>query len=285
MKPMKKIPFKIEINISQVPNRFCRFYQEQIYEYTAEGKARFEWDRIKQEYIIYQNPTILDVCDPCPLNILLEAEGCKGELYEFDTFLKVLGIVKHDSIILQKNALNCEFTSEETEQLIREMEDLQDQGKMLTWPVAQVFFADGSPAVSEESFKSKNLVYYEWSGDDNDIYVTSNKGYHIGLTGEGIILKKNYGETIEETFNILSRKGMRVTGQTVAGKKVPIPMNRTQLPEWFPDDPGGDSELRFTELPISDVFRDVFDMIIVFGKAAMEHFTGVNIFSEFYRRA
>ena len=285
MKPMKKIPFKVEINISQVPNRFCRFYQEQIYEYTNEGRARFEWDRIKQEHILYQNPAIMEICDPCPLNILLEVEGCKGDLYEFDTFLKSLAIVKPDSMLLQKNTLNCEFSSEETQLLIQEMEELQQQGKMLGWPVAQVFNNDGSPAVSDQSYKFNNLVFYEWSGDENDVYVTSNRGYHIGVSGDGIILKKNYGETMPDPFHSLSRKGFRVVGQTKDGKKVPIPMNRTKLPEWFDDSPEADTELRFTELPISDVFRDIFDMVIVFGQTALNHYTGINIYSDFYRRA
>jgi hypothetical protein len=66
---------------------------------------------------------------------------------------------------------------------------------------------------------------------------------------------------------------------------VPIPLNQTKLPEWFPDDPEGDSELRFTELPIADIFNDVFNMIIAYSQTALSYYVGVNIFSKFYRRA
>jgi len=285
MKPMKKIPYKVEINISQVPNRFCRYYQEQIYEYSANGRARFEWDRIRQEYILNNNPAILEICDPCPLNILLDVEGCKGELFEFGTFLRALSIIKSDSLLLQKSTLNCEFSNEETAELIQEMEFLQEHGQMAGWPVAQVFYSNGSPTVSENSIRFNNLVFYEWSGEEDDIFFISNKGYHIGMTGEGIILKKNYGETLPDPFLSLARKGFRVVGQTLSGKTIPIPRNRTKLPEWFPGDPEADTELRFTTLPISDVFRDVFNMLIVYGQMALQHYTGINVFSEFYRRA
>lgn len=281
---MKRIPFQVEINISQVPNRMCRFYQEQIYEYSATGKARFEWDRVKQDHILRGDPTIEQICGPCPLNILLDVEGCRGELYEFEIFIRAITLVKPESMLLQKSLLNASFDMEETKELIEELQNLQEQGQMITWPVAQVFYPNGSPAVSENSFKFGNMLFYEWSGDDEDVFFTTNRGYHIGLSREGIILKKNYGENLPEPFLNLSRKGFRVVGQTVSGKVVPIPINRTKLPEWFLEAPDEDSELKFTELPISQVFQDIFNMIIVYGETALQHYTGINIFSQFYRR-
>ncbi|MCE1249093.1 MAG: hypothetical protein LWY06_20860 [Firmicutes bacterium] len=285
MKPMKKIPFEIEINISQVPNRLCRFYQERIYDYHADGRVQYEWDRIRQSWILHHDPTIEQICGPCPLNLLQEPEGCKGELFDFEVFLNALSMVKNDSLLLQKNTLNCAFTDQETAELIQELENLHEHGRMINWPVAQVYHPDGSPVISENSFKSGNNVFFEWTGEDEENYFTSNRGYHIGICKEGIVLKKNFGETLPDTFLSLAKKGFRVVGQTITGKTVPVPLNQTKLPEWFPDDPEGDSELRFTELPISDVFRDIFDMIIAYGQTALSYYVGVNIFSKFYRRA
>lgn len=285
MRAMKKIPYQIEINISQVPNRLCRFYQEQINDYYADGRARYEWDRIKQNYILKQDPAIEQICGPCPLNILLDIEGCRGDLYDFDIFLKAIALVKPESILMQKNTLNAAFTDEETAELIKEMEGLQEQGQMITWPVAQVFNTDGTPVTSEGSQKHDSLVYFEWLGDDEESFFTTNKGYHLGVARDGIIVKKNYGETLPEAFLSLSRKGFRVVGQTVSGKVVPIPLNRAKLPEWFPDNPEADTDLKFSEIPITHVFQDIFNMIIVYAETALQHYTGINIFSEFYRRA
>ncbi len=283
MEPMKKIPYHVEINIFNVPTRNCRFFQEQIYEYYDDGRARFEWDRLKQDYMLGLDYSIEEICATCPLNLLMDVEGCKGELYEFEIFMRMLPNVKPDSILLQKNILNAQFDEEETSRLVEEMEKLQELTVNVSWPIAQVFVND-EPVVWEESVKYNNYVYYEWSGDEDQIFFTTNPGYHIGLTNEGIILKKNYGETLPHKFVSLSRKGMRVTGKTKEGKLVPIPMNRAVYPEWWPENPGVNSELRFTNLPISYVFQDVFNMIIVFGKTALQYYTGINIFSQFYRR-
>jgi len=283
MSPKNEIPFQVEINIFNIPTRNCRFFQEQIYEYFDDGRARYEWDRIKQEYMLGRDYSIEEICGPCALNLLLQVEGCKGELFDFETFIRMLPNVKPDSLLLQKNILNAKFNEEETKQLVEEMENLQEACQNISWPVAQVF-VDGQPAVSEESNKFDNLVFYEWSGHENKIFFSTNPGYHVGLTNEGIVLKKNYGETIPHNFVSLSRKGMRVVGTTQEGKTVPIPMNRAVLPEWWASNPGSNSELRFTSLPISGVFQDIFDMIIVFGQTALQYYTGINIFSQFYRR-
>ncbi|MCD4785971.1 MAG: hypothetical protein K8T10_19295 [Candidatus Eremiobacteraeota bacterium] len=285
MKPMEEIPYQVEIITSQVPNRLCRFYQEQIYEYYQDGRARYEWDRIRQDYILYGDTSIGQICASCPLNILLGVEGCKGDLFEFEVFLKAATTIWPGSLLMQKNALNASFSFEETQELLKEIESMQEQGKNINWPVAQVFSKVGVPLTSVNSFKYNNLVFYEWSGDENRIFFTTNRGYHIGLSSEGIILKKNYGETLPDQFLKVTRKGFRVVGQAVSGKIIPVPLNRTKLPEWFPDAPDEDTELRFTELPVSGVFRDIFNMIIVYGQTALDHFTGINIFSEFYRRA
>jgi hypothetical protein len=185
MRPMKRIPFEIEINISQVPNRLCRFYQERIYDYHADGKVQYEWDRIRQSWMLHHDPTIEQICGPCPLNILQEPEGCKCELNEFEVFLNALTMIKADSMLLQKNTLNCAFNDQETVALIEELENLYEHGKMINWPVAQVFYSDGTAAVSENSMKTEGLVYFEWTGEDEENFFTSNRGYHIGICKEG----------------------------------------------------------------------------------------------------
>jgi hypothetical protein len=281
---MKKIPYFVELNVASIPTRSCRYYQEQVYEYLDDGRARFQWDRLRQDYLMNISDIALDICDNCSSNILLDFEGCKGQLYEFETFMKMLPEVKPDSILLQKRVLNALFDMDQTQTIIDEMEYLQEAGWNLFWPVAQVF-VDDRPAIFEDSLKCNNLVYQEWSGDDEQIYYTSNDGYHIGLTRDGIVLKKNFGENIPQTFVSLTRKGLRVVGKTETGQMVPISVHRAQFPEWWSENPGVDSELRFTSLPISGIFQDIFNMLIIFSKTALKNLTGVSIFSQFYRRA
>jgi hypothetical protein len=283
MNMMKKIPFEIEINIAGVPNRNCKFFQEQIYEYHDSGKARFEWDRLRQEFILGKDFSIERICNPCPLNLLLDIEGCKGELFDFEVFTRMLPNIKPDSILLQKNLLNCSFNTVETIQLVEEIESLQEKSWFMTWPVAQVYM-DNEPLVLEESIKYKNFVYYEWTGEDDHVFFASNKGYHVGMVRDGIILKKNYGETLPDVFVSLARKGMRTLGKNKEGSMIPIPMHQASHPEWLPENPGYETELRFTSLPIPGVFQDIFNMIIIFGKSAIKEFTGISIYSRFYRR-
>jgi hypothetical protein len=283
MNMMKKIPYEVEINIAGVPNRNCRFCQEQVYEYQDTGRARFEWDRLRQEYIMGKDYTIEYICTPCPLNILLDIEGCRGDLFDFDIFIRMLPNIKPDSILLRKNTLNCTFDIDETRQLIEEMEILQENSWNLTWPVAQIY-VNAEPVILEESTKYNNYVYYEWTGEDDHVFFTTNKGYHVGITRDGIILKKNYGETLPDVFISLVKKGMRTVGKNKEKSLIPIPMHQAAAPEWWPDNPGLETELKFTSLPIPGVFQDIFNMIIIFGRTALSESTGISIFSRFYRR-
>jgi hypothetical protein len=283
MNVIKKIPYEIEINIANVPNRNCRYYQEQVYEYQDTGRARFEWDKLRQDYILGKDYMIEHICNPCALNILLDVEGCRGNLFEFDVFARMLPNIKPDSILLSKNILNSTFSIEETKRLVEEMEYLQDNSWKITWPVAQVFI-DHEPVVFEDSVKYNNYVYYEWAGDDEQSFFATNKGYHVGVARDGIILKKNYGETLPDVFISLVKKGMRTIGKNKKGALIPVAMHQANFPEWWSDNPGQETELRFTSLPISGVFQDIFNMIIIFGKSALSESTGVSIFSRFYRR-
>ncbi|MFP4498510.1 MAG: hypothetical protein ACLFQV_09900 [Vulcanimicrobiota bacterium] len=284
MAEMRKIPYDVEINIGNIPTRYCRYYQEQIFDYYDDGRARFEWDRLRQDFMLGLDFTIEEVCSNCPLNIILDVEGCRGRLFDFDIFLRMLSNVKPDSLLFQKNIKNAEFSREETENLLQEMEQLQQYCKNITWPVAQVFCND-EPVQSEESVKYNQMVYYEWGGEEAPNFFASNQGYHAGITKEGIILKKNFGETLPNVFVSLSRKGLRMKGTDLEGNLVPVPMNRATLPDWWPEDPYKESELKFTSLPVSFIFYDIFNMIIVYGQMALQHYTGINIFSKFYRRA
>lgn len=283
MTEMKKIPYQIEIDIYQVPIRFCRYYQETIYDYNDSGLARFEWDRIRQDYLLGKDYSIEEICNGCPLNLLLGVEGCRGDLFDFDIFIRMLQNVKPDSILLTRELTDSTFNIEETRQLIKEMDSLQEYGNNISWPVAQVFL-DGKPVTSPDSLKFDNLVYHEWTGDEDQIYFTHNQGYYVGVTNQGILLKKNFGESFPEPFTTLTRKGMRAIGQTISGKTKPIPINRAVLPEWWPDNPTANSELRFTNLPVSNLFWDIFNMLIAFSETAVKNVTGINLFSPFYRR-
>lgn len=282
MKTMKKIPYEVEIDIFPVPVRHCRYFQEHIFDYKDDGTAFYEWENIRQNYLLEIDDKMLDICGACPLNLLVDVEGCKGELFDFEIFLKVLPNVKPDSILLSRDLLNGEFTLEETRLLVAEMEKLQEYSGNISWPVAQVF-DEGSPVKDENSVKHEGLVYFMWSGEEQQAFFSSNQGYHLGLTNQGIIIRKNGGEALEEPFASLNRKGMRVTGQTVSGKTVPIPINRASLPEWWPGREGENSELRFTSLPVSHLFADIFNMLIVFGNTSIKFVTGMKIFSRYYR--
>jgi len=171
---------------------------------------------------------------------------------------------------------------EETRILVSEMENLQEYSSNISWPVAQVF-VDGVPVKDEESFRFENLVYFMWSGEETESYFSNNSGFHLGLTNQGLVLRKVMSEPYPEPFASLTRKGMRVIGQTISGRMQPIPINRACLPEWWPRHEGENSELRFTNLPVSNLFGDVFNMLIVFGNTALKHNTGIKIFSKYYR--
>jgi hypothetical protein len=282
MKPMKKIPYEVEIDIYHVPMRYCRYYQEQIYDYDDHGMAIFEWEHHSQLYRIGESEKLEEICAPCPLNILLDVEGCRGELFGYEVFLKVIQNVRPDSVLLSKNVLDSDFNIDETKQILQEMEYLQEVTRNISWPVAQIF-VDGKPVKSEESIQFGGHVYYEWTGDDEAVFFSSNDGFHLGLTNQGMVLRKSFGEELPEPFSSLQRKGMRVIGTTTSGKTVPIPINKACLPEWWPENNDVDSELRFTSLPVSDIYFDVFNMIMEYGRVAIKHATGIKIFSRYYR--
>jgi hypothetical protein len=282
MKLMKRIPYEIELDVFPIPTRFCRFYQERIYDYYDDGRPRFEWEYMKQNYSLKVDQAIEKVCDSCHLNLLLGVEGCKGELYEFESFVKMISNVKPDSPLVTKGVLDSIYNEEETKQLVSDMENLQESGKDITWPVAQIFIGD-KPAIFEGSTKFNQMVYFEWNGDDDLTYFHANAGYMIAVSNRGIMLRKVLGDPVPDEFVSLARRGMRVIGNTTMGKIISIPINRAVLPDWWPENPGVDCELKFASMPISDLYWDIFNMIIIFGKTALKYKTGMCIFSKFYR--
>jgi hypothetical protein len=265
---------RLEIDIFNVPFRPCRMPQEQIYEFYHDGKPRFEWDRLRQNWIFVQDPTILTFCEPCPLNVFNEVEGCKGQVEYLEPFLRAVAEVAPDSPLNELPLDGTPITQEENRAVRQDLENVEKALQGRLWPVAQVRRPEG-PLKEYFPDGGERLLYYPWTGEGPPSLITVNEGYQIFLSQHGLIVKATYEDPVPTTFRKLMREGRRVSGESVSGDVIGFQMSLARLPAWDPQDPNTDGTLEMTAYPANEVFREQLDLLDVFTGLAVQAETGI----------
>jgi hypothetical protein len=265
---------RIKIDIFKVSYRLCRPYQEKIDDFYEDGGIRFQWDMIRQAYLLGNDSTLAAICGDCPLNLTYQPEGCLTEVQGINIFLKVLLKLKPEAELLKYSLFDDILDVDATRQLLSDVEEAQALLQKIKWPIAQVF-CQGAPLGERDQHGTILPIFYEWDGEEEDNFSFGSEGYFWGRTQEGIVVKDNFGNRIDMVFKRLFKEGFGVYGESQEGKLHTFIPVMGHFPSW--DDPGArkGSELIATEIPAEVVFKDLLEALAVFCQEALRNNTGL----------
>jgi hypothetical protein len=272
---MKRSQHRVDIDIFNVPYRNCRPYQERIADYYRDGRPRFEWEKIKQNMVLRGDDTVEVVCAPCPLNLMQTVEGCGIVVEGLTTFMGVMSHAKPDSMLVRYSYSDDVLTSDDARLLHRELEKLTPLLETMRWPVAQMFDRNGEPRMEEGNVERYAMI--EWEGGEAETFIFSNAGYTVAVGESGIIVRESLGDAPPQRFKRLVKVGANVYGETVDGQELPFRPVEECTPAWETGPVFGFGELRFVEMSLWEIFRDVVESLLVFSSVAMQHNTGLKI--------
>lgn len=273
---MFEAEYEIYLDIFKVPFRPCRPYQEKIADYTETGRARFEWEKIYQRWMIFRDPEIAGLCGPCPMNLFPAPLGCEGRIPGLKSLWTFLEGVEPESALLKLRDRGRALEFEEVEGLSEEMRNIPAAISLFQWPVAQVFFLE-QPVFVEGLLSTAIPLLFEWNGLEGPGYQYSSEGYLLGRTREGIILRETTGELLPQTFRRLWRESGAVFGETLEGEETMIPAFNGALPAWDSIDPLRDSQLAALEIPASEAFSRPLNILRAFMETSLYGKTGFGI--------
>ena len=276
--------WELSLEIFGYTFRPCRGAQETIYEYHMDGRPRFEWEYLRQLWILERNPRIVDYCSDCPINIMGEVEGCKCQVDNLDIFFRALNELTPDSLWAKIPRDGTPVPSHQTAALLADLLGLKERLKELTWPVA-IPRQDGSPYFEEvEGFDDLGepiamqgrMNFYAWNGEGPPGLMFLNEGYTIYLSRHGLMVKPTGQDPIPYVFNRLWREDMGVFGEDTRGEQIGFDVLVGRYPTWGASNDSG-TELCFESIPAADVFAEILDLFEVFCSIAEEFEVGVLI--------
>lgn len=267
---------KIKTDIYRVSYRTCRPYQEKIDDFYDNGKIRFQWDMIRQAYLLADDQTLPAICGQCPLNIRLVCEGCQIEIDGIPTFMNVVTKYMPESILLNYKLQDDILDMDVVRQLYNEMIEFEKLLDTIDWPVAKVL-TNGSPVLYPDENGRESELFYPWEGEEDDTYPQGSEAYYWGRNKSGILVKDSFGNKAPYPFVRLYKEGFGVYGVSETGKLHTFVPVMGKFPSWNNADGYGGQELVAAEEKASVVFRRQLDTIIVFAEEAMKNNTGLVI--------
>jgi hypothetical protein len=271
---MLKSLHQMEIDIFKVQWRPCRVFQETISDYYLSGKPRFEWESMRQLWLVRGAGRFAQVCGPCPLCITPVPEGCKAKMEGLSTFLKVVESIAPGALFLRYGYDSIVFDFEATQDLWDDLLDIRHVMESTRWPIAHAF-NDGEPSYIVRADGRISYVCYEWEGLEEDTYIYGNEGYVLSLTKSGINVKENFGNVFPDSYRRLYREGYSVYGENEEGKLTSFPPVKGKIPEWDAEASRRGGELVFLEPPLRDVYKDILGTLADYMKAALAAETGI----------
>lgn len=262
----------LEIDIFQVAYRPCRPYQEQIADFYNSGRPRFEWEKMRQKFLMEGNSAIVDVCASCGLNILAEMEGCRIRLDGLTTFVGIVAGLEPNTRLIHYSFSDDVLSRDETRTLHDEMERLSQSLSEVIWPVAQMY-ENGEPLPDPDGTHA--TLFYEFEGGDQMTVIHTNRGFNVGLSRDGLMVVDRNGQTMPERFSRMWKENASVYGETIGGRQMPFLPVDNELPAWDDSHAFAHSEIRVLELPLLEVFADVVESLTVFSSVAVTNNTGL----------
>ncbi len=265
---------RLKLDISRVSYRICRPYQEKIDDFYESGKIRFQWDMIRQAYLLKSDQTLPAVCYNCPLNIRLLPEGCQTELENMPIFMNVVAAYMPEAVILNYNLEYDVFDIDVTRQLYNDLLELEKILENVDWPTAQVMLS-GEQILIEDEDGNLTELFYPWEGYEEDTYPEGNEAYYWGRSKNGIVVKDSFGNKAPFTFTKLYKEGFGVYGMADTGQLHTFIPVMSKFPEWTNRNGIGGNELVISHQKASKVFTRHLNNLIVFAEEAMKNNTGI----------
>ncbi|MCL5037526.1 MAG: hypothetical protein M1269_10510 [Chloroflexi bacterium] len=257
--------FKISVDVFRIPHRRCRIFQEQISDFYQDGRPRFQWEVIRQNWMLSRNNTILEICGDCRLNLTETVEGCSTTIDYLDSYLAAVAVARPDSILLSLLQNNV-YEYDALEVFVKELKSVTDDLENITWYGAQLF-AFALPVPDENG---KPLIY-PWDGDPHGYYFFSNAAYSTGVSTEGILLRELRGGQ-PSVFTSLLRHGPQILGMDRQGSMHNLVPDGGIMPAW--ESPSHEiSELRHVKMSALEIFRHIHETLILFAGTASKEQT------------
>lgn len=272
----KETLHQISLNILDAPLRNCRPFQEKIVDSYDDGRLKFAWDIIKENYFTKQDQTLTEICQGCTLNIYLIEFGCRGEIYNLDHFINFLSIHLPEATLLKYKLISDTIDANSVQQINQELENFLPETKNILWPVAKVIF-NNQPVLHTQHNGSEGPFFYPWSGKKEPEHTFGNEGYQLGISKEGIIVQRNYIQKLPYSFKQIWKKGSKVFGKTSTDDVICFEPQGGLLPAWDKADAERESELAFSSLSVHLVFKDILDTLTTFFKRAKDYNIGLEI--------
>lgn len=265
---------RLKLDISRVSYRICRPYQERIDDFYETGQIRFQWDMIRQAYLLSGEQTLPNVCYSCPLNIRLQPEGCQTELENMSIFLNMTAKYMPEAAILNYDLEYDEFDIEMTRQFYNDFLGLEKILEKVDWPTALVK-ADGEPVMIDDEDGEPTELFYPWEGYDEDTYPEGNVAYYWGRNNSGILVKDSFGNKAPYPFKRLMKTTYGVSGESDTGQIHSFVPVMGKFPAWNNRDGVDGDELVISTEKATKVFRRHLNNLIVFSQEAMKNNTGI----------
>ena len=279
--------WELSLEIFNYTFRPCRHAQETIYEYQMDGRPQFEWEHLRQLWILEGNPTIIDYCAECPVNIMGEVEGCKCQVDNLDIFFRALNELVPDSLWVRFPRDGTPVAAHQTAAFLADLLGLRQKLSELTWPVAipkengRPYFEpnldDEEQEVDPEAAAADGqLQFYSWNGEGPPGLIFLNEGYSLYLSRHGIMVKPAGQDPIPYVFRRLWREDMGVFGEDSRGEQIGFDVLVGRYPTWGASNESG-TELHFESMPASEVFAELLDLLEVYCSIAEEFELGLLI--------
>jgi hypothetical protein len=267
------LEYALILDIFGYPLRPCRIHQEKIADFYETGKPRFEWEKIRQSYILTKDPAILQICAPCPLNLMEQPEGCRGKLRDFAVLLNVFRRFKPDSLFFTYDYAQTVLDKNATIALADELKELKISLNEYPWSAAVVQERPISPLL--HTLQEQPLAIYPWDGSADENWFASRDYILLGIAEEGLLLKDSRDEAPALELNSLWRDGFDIYGETQKGQTLHLAPSPQGLP-FFEDYPQ-EIEIKFVKLPAAQLFQDSLALWELFLETAVRHKIGIEI--------
>lgn len=261
----------IKLDIFNAFQRACKESQEKAVDSFEDGRLKYEWDILKESYFLKKNQTVANICKACALNLTSDYEGCQNKIPNLAPFKILIKENDPESLLLKYEFTDDAFDYWQTRELLESAEKTKKILQKTTWPVAQIIYQDS--ALNQE----KGSLIYPWDGTSEEQLPYGNDGYRFGVSGTGIIVRRNYANILPQKFARLWWKDNQVFGTTQDDETIIFEPFGNLLPTWGLKDDYRGSELIFNSISCEIFFKETIKLLIDYLSCAQKNGTGVNI--------
>jgi hypothetical protein len=263
----------IILDVFSFPLRNCRIYQEKIADFYESGKSRYEWEKIRQSYILTQNQAIINICAPCPLNLLQQAEGCRYKIQGLTTILAIINQIKPDSLFLNYDYYNTRLDRDDTLALADELKNLKINLNNQPWSAAEVKeLANPFLPVTDEN---KPLAIYPWDGIPEGNWFAQKDYSLLGIAAEGLLLKDTRDDDPPLVLSRIFKEGESLYGENLEGKFIPLSHSAYSFPVF--EDYSQEIEIKHAKISLAQAFEELLNTLETFLETAVKSRIGIEI--------